>query len=75
MKPKKLIIVCVIVILIAGIGFAVAKIWKGSGAGEAAEDVRDQVTGRRVIDQGEDLKRQLSTVNENQKSQYDSINQ
>ena len=75
MKPKTFIILGVIVALIVGIGFAVATKWRGSTAEEAALDVRDEFTGKRVIDQGEDVKRQLRNIAGKQKSQLDSISE
>lgn len=71
MKPKAMVIVGIIMVLIIG-GIVVAK-WSGSTAEETAVGLRDEFTGKRVINQGEQLKNQLGTIGAQKKEEADSI--
>jgi len=71
MKPK-VILALVVVVLIVG-GIIVASKWEGSTAEETADQVLDEITGKRVIDQGKQLTGQLDAIQEQRKSEADSL--
>lgn len=72
MKPKAMVIVGVLIVLIVG-GIVVASKWSGSTAEEAAVEVRDEFTGQRVINQGERVKGQLGAIGAQKKGEADSL--
>ncbi len=76
MKQKNVIIILfAIVALVVGIGFAVSMKWSGSEAEEVAVEVRDEITGKRVIEQGEALKGQVRDIVNQQKTEQEAATQ
>ena len=72
MKLKAMVVV-VVLILVTVVGVVIKSNWGGSPAEEAAEEMRDEFTGKRVINQGEQLKGQLGAIGVQKKSEADSL--
>lgn len=64
-----------IIVLLLLIGVVATLMLRGSGeeAMEAAEQTRDEFTGKRVLEQGDRVKQQVRGIGADKKAQFDSV--